>query len=132
MVAITATTYATPSAQQWQSRARLEQARREADQAESNAKQLRSQADDAEQQAQQSQTRVTTLNAQAQQSDSSYRVQASSRQVARSVQQGQAVLAPVATVARNGFDFPSNPLRTSNWDTLNRKASSGRLLNVSA
>lgn len=132
MVAITATSYATPSVQQWQTRARLEQARREADQAESNAKQLRNQADQAEQQAQQSQGRVTNLSTQAQQSATTYQVQASNRQVARSVQQSQAILAPVATVARNGFDFPQNPLRPRDWDALNQKASSGRLLSVAA
>lgn len=65
MVAIAATSYATPSAQAWQSRHRLQQARREADQAESDARQLRQQADQAAQQAQQSQTRVGALTAQA-------------------------------------------------------------------
>ena len=48
MVAITATNSATPSVQASVGRARLAQARREAEQAEANARDLRDQADDAE------------------------------------------------------------------------------------
>ena len=61
MVAITATTSATPSLQAALSRAKLAQARREADQAEGNAKQLRAEADQAEQQAQERQGKVSQI-----------------------------------------------------------------------
>jgi septal ring factor EnvC (AmiA/AmiB activator) len=64
IAALAATSYSTPSNQVWNSRARLDQARREADQAEANAKQLRTQADQAERDAQQSQTRVRAASAQ--------------------------------------------------------------------
>jgi hypothetical protein len=112
MVAITATTYATPSAQAWQSRTRLEQARREADQAESNAKELRAQADDAEQQAQVGQAKVTTLSNQVAQADGSYARQQSNQATSANVTTTQDVLAPVATVAINHFSFPANPLKS--------------------
>lgn len=58
MVAITATNSATPSIQAGLGRARLAQARREAEQAEATARDLRAQADDAERQAQDSQENV--------------------------------------------------------------------------
>lgn len=58
MAAISATTSATPSVQASLGRSRLEQARREANQAEANAKNLRQQADAAEQVAQKSQQNV--------------------------------------------------------------------------
>ena len=61
MVAITATSSATPSLQAALGQARLVQAQREADQAEGNAKQLRSEADQAEQQAQQRQGKVSQI-----------------------------------------------------------------------
>lgn len=61
MVAITATNSATPSLQASLSNTRLQQARREAAQAESKAQDLRSQADTAESEAQRSQGRVRAL-----------------------------------------------------------------------
>ncbi len=61
MVAITATTSATPSLQAALSRAKLAQAQREADQAEGTAKQLRAEADQAEQQAQERQGKVSQI-----------------------------------------------------------------------
>ena len=72
MVAITATNSATPSLQVTLGRARLEQARREADQAEANARDLRAQADDAEQQAQRSQDNVRKVSARTQQEEATY------------------------------------------------------------
>lgn len=67
MVAITATNSSTPSIQAALGRTKLQQARREADQAESNAQNLRKQADAAEQEAQKSQANVRTLSARTQQ-----------------------------------------------------------------
>jgi len=63
MVAITATNAATPSLQSLLSKARLQQARTEADQAESKAQSLRAQADAAELDAQSSREKVRTLTA---------------------------------------------------------------------
>lgn len=67
MVAITATNSTTPSIQAALGRAKLQQARREADQAESNAQNLREQADAAELEAQKSQANVRTLSTRTQQ-----------------------------------------------------------------
>lgn len=64
MVAITATNSATPSLQAALGRAKLQEARREADQAENNARSLREQADAAEQEAQKSQGKVRSVTAQ--------------------------------------------------------------------
>ena len=72
MVAISATNTTSPSLQSVLSRSRIEQARREADQAEANAQQLRGQADAEERKAQQSQSRVRELTAQGRQSDDTY------------------------------------------------------------
>jgi hypothetical protein len=72
MVAITATTSATPSVQASLGQARLAQARREADLAEANAKDLRAQADDAERQAQDSQDNVRKLSSRNQQEEATY------------------------------------------------------------
>jgi hypothetical protein len=72
MVAITATNSATVSLQVTLNKARLEQAQREADQAENNAKQLRSQADQAERDAQQGYDNVRKVSAANRQSDATY------------------------------------------------------------
>lgn len=72
MVAITATNSATPSTQASLGRARLAQARREADQAEANARDLRAQADEAERQAQDSQQNVRKVSARNQQEAATY------------------------------------------------------------
>lgn len=134
MVAITATNYATPSPQAMLSRARLAQARNEADQAEVHAKQLREQADQAEQQAQQGQAKVGALTEQVAQADSTYSAQLRRKVAASESRQAQRFLAPLAEVASNNFSFPSNPLQTSAsvWANANQKASSGRLLNQTA
>ncbi len=72
MVAITATNSATPSIQSSLGRARLEQARREADQAESSARDLRAQADEAEQQAANSRDNVRKVATSSQGEESTY------------------------------------------------------------
>lgn len=134
MVAITATSYATPSPQAMLSRTRLAQARSEADQAEANAKQLREQADQAEQQAQQGQAKVGALSEQVTQADSTYSSQLRKKVAVAESRQVQQFLAPVAEVAGNNFSFPSNPLKSAAkvWTTVNQKASSGRLLDQTA
>jgi hypothetical protein len=75
MVAITATNSATPSLQSVLARAHLEQAQREANQAEANAHSLRTQADAAENDAQQSRQRVSNLGKISQQTDPTYQAQ---------------------------------------------------------
>jgi multidrug resistance efflux pump len=110
MVAITATSYATPPSQAWQGRARLDQARREADSAEANARQLRAQADQAEQEAAKGQDKVRAVSAQVAQSDSTYSSTLRQQIAATQSRRAQGTLAPVATVAANGFAFSSNPL----------------------
>lgn len=72
MVAITATNNATPSLQSVLNRSRVEQARREADQAEANAQQLRAQANEEERRAQEGQEKVQALTAQVRQSEATY------------------------------------------------------------
>lgn len=72
MVAITATNSATPSVQASVGRARLAQARREAEQAEANARDLRAQADDAERQAQSSQENVRRVSSRNRQEEVTY------------------------------------------------------------
>jgi phage I-like protein len=72
MAAISATNSATPSTQQTLNSSRLQQARREADQAEAHAQDLRQQADGAELQAQKSQANVREQAARNQQTSSTY------------------------------------------------------------
>lgn len=64
MVVVAATHSATPTVQAALGRAKLQQARREADQAENTAQNLREQADVAEQEAQNSKANVRTLASQ--------------------------------------------------------------------
>lgn len=134
MVAITATNYATPSPQATLTRARLEQARREADQAEANAKQLREQADQAERQAQQGQAKVGALSQQVAQADSTYSAQLRRKVDMTEARKMQQFLAPVAQVASNDYAFPSNPLKSPMqlWELANRRGVSGRLVDQTA
>jgi small-conductance mechanosensitive channel len=134
MVAITATNSATPSAQVWQSRSRLQQARQEADQAETLAKQLQDQADQAEQQAQQGKTRVSVLTNQLARADTTYSTAISNQAASRQASTVQAVLAPTATAASNKFSFPDNPLKSGAgvWSAANQAPSSGRFVNKTA
>ena len=133
MVAISAISYATPPSQAWQGQAKVAQARREADQAETRATQLRSQANQAEQDAQKNQTRVRALTAQVAQTDSTYRTQLQQKISSSAAQQTQSLLAPVATVANNQFSFPANPLKAGNnvWSIILQGKSSGRIVNLS-
>lgn len=113
------------------SRARLQQARAEADRAEANAEQLREQANEAEQQAEQGQAKVGALSQQVAQADSTYSAQLRKKVAIAESRQIQQFLAPVAQVASNNFSFPSNPLQSpaSTWSTANQRPSSGRLVN---
>lgn len=135
MVAITATTYATPSAPVLQSRARLEQARREADRAESQAKQLRAQAEDAEQEAQTGQAKVSKLSTEVAQTAGTVTQQVSNQETSAQITKTQNFLAPVSTLAGNNFSFASNPLKSYASSTAIGQLMgqrSGRFVNVTA
>jgi hypothetical protein len=143
MVAITATNASTPLNPVPPSRTRLDQARRQADQAEANAKQLRALADQAEQESQQSQSKVNTLStqvaqesqaAQAQHTDSTYTAQVKAGASTQS-KQVQDFLVRISTVALNQFNFPENPLKSgaNGAPVLNAQGqSTGRIVNLSA
>jgi len=113
MASITALSYETPSPQVSLGRARLEQARREADQAEAFARQMRSAADQAELEANKGEEKVSTLRTQLAQtqSESTYTNQIKKQIAPLSTPGKQEVLANLSTVARNGFSFPDNPLK---------------------
>ena len=120
MVALTAVSYETPSPEVSLGRARLEQARREADQAEAYARQMRATADRAEVDASKGQdkvsalrTQVTQVQSQSQartQEDATYSSQLKKKMETPISPAKQEALASLSTVARNGFSFPSNPL----------------------
>ena len=146
MVAITATNATIPLKPVTPSRSRLEQARRQADLAETNARQLRALADQAEQDLQQSQSRVSTLStqvaqearaaqpAQAAQADSTYTAQVKSGASAFN-KKIQDLLVRTATVARNQYSFPDNPLKSgvNSAPVLNAQGqNTGRIVNLSA
>ena len=80
MVAISATNSATPSLQSMLGKARLVQARNEANQAEAKAENLRNQADIAEQDAQTSQSKVRDIASRNQREDPTYQVKSSTNQ----------------------------------------------------
>jgi hypothetical protein len=142
MVAITATNASTPLKPVTPSRSRLEQARRQADQAETNARQLRALADQAEQDLQSSQARVSTLSAQVSQetraaqsveTDSTYTAQVKPGASPRD-KQIQDFLVRTATVALNKFSFPENPLKSgvNSAPVLNTQGqNTGRIVNLS-
>ncbi len=134
MVTITATNSATPSLQATLGRARLEQALREADQAEANAKNLRAQADQAEQEAQSSHDNVRRISASNTQSDATYSLpkERSTSEVPLQVQKliEQMYNATSEQRAQNG-----NPLKTDvNAAPVvnNQGQATGRIVNVSA
>ncbi|OGB30770.1 MAG: hypothetical protein A3F78_02360 [Burkholderiales bacterium RIFCSPLOWO2_12_FULL_61_40] len=111
MVAITATNSATPSPQAALGRARVEQARREADQAEANAQSLRSRADAAELEAQNSQERAREVAQRNRQSDPTYTPQlnASKSEVPQKTQE---FLVNLYSASEQKFAASGNPLKT--------------------
>ncbi len=134
MVAITATTSATPSVQASLGRARLAQARREAEQAEANARDLRAQADDAEQQAQNSQEKVRKISSQNRQEDTTYAPPGTSStrevpiKVQKLIEQMYSATSEKRTESGNALktDVNATPVVNSQGQTT------GRILNVSA
>jgi len=146
MVALTAVSYETPSPEVSLGRARLEQARREADQAEAYARQMRATADQAEVDASKGADKVSALSNQVAQSqsqaqtrpqtDATYTSQLKKKLEAPSSPATQDALASLSTVARNGFSFPRNPLvaysRASSLAGMTGAKTSGLIVNQTA
>ena len=133
MAAIAATSYATPSAQAWQGRARLDQARRQADQAETNARELRSQADQAELEAQKGQENVRSVSAQVAQADSTYSGQLRKLVASRTSRQVQSLLSEVASAASTPPLVTAKSFKATNapWPYATPGNTSGRLVDLS-
>lgn len=134
MVAITATNSATPSIQASLGRARLEQARREADQAEANARNLRTQADDAERQSQDSQDNVRKVADRNQREESTYSAPraGSTSEVPLKVQK---LIEQMYTATSDQRTQSGNPLKTNARaaPVINIQGqATGRIVNVSA
>jgi hypothetical protein len=134
MVAITATSSATPTALLALGKARLEQARREADLAEANAQSLRSQADAAEIDAQKSQENVRNVATRNARSDTTYADQFrnSTSEVPKKTQD---FLADMYSATSEKFAASGNALKTNPNapPVVNAQGqSTGRIVNVSA
>ena len=134
MVAIAATTNATPSLQASLSKVRLQQARREADQAESVAQKLRSEAQTAETEAAQSRSLVRTLSANSTNADPTYQArQSPASSGLRADSQNLLVDLYQRSAALRGTD--NNPLLTANTPVPIQNAQgqmTGRIINVRA
>lgn len=133
MVAITATNSATPSPQAALGRVRVEQARREADQAEANAKNLRAQADTAELDAQKSREHAREVAIRNRQSDPTYTPQlnASKSEVPQKTQE---FLVNLYSASAQKFAASGNPLKANPNAAPVRNTqgqTTGRIVNIS-
>ncbi len=134
MVAITATNSATPPPQLAMSKARVSQARQEAEQAEARAQELRSQADAAEIDAQKSHQRARTVAAQSRQSDPTY-APALATNKAEVEPKTQDFLVRMYSASASKFSEAGNPLKSQpNAAPVvnNQGQSTGRIVNISA
>lgn len=134
MVAITATNSASPSLQATLSKARIEQARREADSAEARASDLRAQADEAEREAQDRNQTARSLSARSQGADSTY-TSALRRPSSEVPPATQDFLERMYSAANPKFAASGNPLKQDGdaAPVLNSQGqSTGLILNVSA
>lgn len=134
MVAITATSSATPTALLALGRARLEQARREADLAEPNPQSYRSQADGAEIGAQKSQGNVRNVATRNARFDATYtsQVSGSTSEVPKKTQD---FLVDMYTAASEKFAASGNALKANpnSPPVVNAQGqATGRIVNVSA
>ena len=134
MVAITATNSATTSLQSVLNRSRLEQARRQADQAEAEARDLRSQADQAEQVAQRGQQKVRSLSSEIARAAATYspRVQGAQTEVP---EQTRDLLVRLYKATSQKFADGGNPLKTDKNapPVVNTQGqATGRILNITA
>lgn len=134
MVSITATNSANPPRQISSGRARLEQARREADQAEATAKDLRAQADEAEQQARHSQDNVRKVSARAREEAATYS-QPRDRSTSEVPLEVQKLIEQMYSATTEKRALSGNPLKT-NADAppvVNIQGqATGRIVNISA
>lgn len=112
MVAITATNSATPSPGAALGKARVDRARREADQAEANAQTLRAQADAAEVDAQQSQERLREVALRNRQADPTYTPQLNAKK-SEVPQKTQEFLVNLYSASASKFAANGNPLKTN-------------------
>lgn len=134
MVAISAINSASPSLPATVGRVRLEQARREADQAEANAKVLRAQADKAEQQAQTSQANFQKISVQTQLEEPTYSRPRNSS-TAEVSQKVQKLIERMYTATSDQRAASGNALQADNNVSLvanTRGQSTGRIVNISA
>lgn len=134
MATIAATSYATSSLQSTLSRSRIEQARREADTAESKAQTLRQQADEAERDAQGRNAKVRVLNASGTDADNTY-AKALQRDSSAVAPKTQSFLERMYRSASPKFSAIGNPLKTDAdaSPVLNTQGqSTGRILNLTA
>jgi len=133
MVAITATNSATPSIQTSLGRARVEQARRQADQAEATARDLRSQADEAERQADSSEDNLHKVTASVQQEEVTYKPpDKSTSEVPLKVQK---LIEQMYSVTSGARAQSGNPLKTqaNAAPVVNSQGqATGRIVNISA
>jgi hypothetical protein len=111
MATIAATSSATPSLQSVLNKSRVEQARREADQAEAKAQTLRSEADLQERIAQEGQDKVRALTAQGRQQDATY-MSALKSQSAVVPKQTQDFLERLYQATSQAFASKGNPLKS--------------------
>lgn len=134
MVAITATNSATPSLQASLSKTRLQQARRDADQAESVAQNLRAQVTSAETEVQRTQSRVRSLAASDSNTEPTYRAQ---REIAPSGlrPESQSLLVDLYQRANAARGPVTNPLLAANASAPVQNTQgqlTGRIINVQA
>ncbi len=133
MVAITATNSTTPSLKLALSQARLDQARKEADQADANAKTLRIQADQAQQESEHQQSNVQSLTNQASQAQAIYSASTANTSSAVPVATQEFLVrlynATSQKFADSGNALKSTPNAPSVLNTQGQ--TTGRILNIS-
>ncbi|APW43509.1 hypothetical protein [Rhodoferax saidenbachensis] len=141
MVAITATTSASPSLQASLSKVRLEQARREADRAEADAQDLRAQADEAEREARNGRDKVRQLSSSntattsASTDRTTYTQQLRAAVVSETPPKVQNFMERMYKATSDKFTADGNPLKTNadeNTVVNSQGQATGRILNVRA
>jgi len=145
MVAITATSSASPSLQASLSKVRLEQARREADRAEADAQNLRAQADEAEREARTGRDKVRQLSASSSTAtaaasassteDTTYTQQLRAAEASETPPKVQNFMERLYKATSDKFTASGNPLKTNEGDNTvvnSQGQATGRILNVQA
>jgi dsDNA-specific endonuclease/ATPase MutS2 len=141
MVAITATSSASPSLQASLSKVRLEQARREADRAEADAQNLRARADEAEREARTGRDKVRQLSssstdtASATKEDTTYTQQLRAAEASETPPKVQNFMERLYKATSDKFTASGNPLKTNEGDNTvvnSQGQATGRILNVQA